>query len=284
MIRCHDGAPAAAAPAGARAARRLLDHAGPRRSNGPVHHATARMTAPARPPYRRVVLKISGESFTKPGQFGIDLEELNLIAREIADATRCGARLAVVVGGGNMIRGSVFARQGRIAQATADYMGMLATVINGMALKEALIALGQDARLMSAIDIPAVAEPFIRGRALSHLEKGCVLILAAGTGNPFFTTDTCAALRGTELNADILLKATKVDGVYTADPKTNPDAQRYEQLTFRDALKNRLGVMDMTAMAMCMEQNLPVIVFDFKTAGNIRRVVEGERIGTLVSN
>jgi uridylate kinase len=242
------------------------------------------MTARRPPHYRRVVLKISGESFAKPRQFGIDLEELNLIAGEIADAARCGTQLAVVVGGGNMIRGSVYARDGNIAQATADYMGMLATVINGMALKEALVPLGLEARLMSAIDIPAVAEPFIRGRALSHLDKGRVLILAAGTGNPFFTTDTCAALRGAELNADILLKATKVDGVYTADPRKHADAVRYERLTFREALDQRLGVMDLTALAMCMDRNLPVIVFDFKTPGNIRRVVAGEQAGTLVTN
>jgi uridylate kinase len=239
---------------------------------------------PAKPVYRRVILKISGEGFAKPGQFGIDPEELSLIAREIQDATHCGSEVAVVVGGGNVIRGAALSQQGQIDQSTADYMGMLGTVINGMALKVALENLGQPARLMSAIDIPAVAERFIRARALRHFEKGRVLILAAGTGNPFFTTDTCASLRGAELNADILLKATKVDGVYTGDPKLDPSAQRYDRLTFTEAIERKLKVMDMTALAMCMEHRLPVVVFDFKTRGNIRRVVEGERLGTLITH
>jgi uridylate kinase len=236
------------------------------------------------PHYRRVILKISGESFAKSGEFGIDPHELGVIAGEIADAAKCGTQVAVVVGGGNMIRGAGLAREGRIDQSTADYMGMLGTVINGMALKVALEGLGQPARLMSAIDIPAVAERFVRGRALRHFEKGRVLILAAGTGNPFFTTDTCASLRGAELNADILLKATKVDGIYTGDPKTDPTARRFDKLTFTEAIERKLKVMDMTALAMCMENHLPVIVFDFKTHGNIRRVVEGGALGTLVTN
>ena len=235
------------------------------------------------PTYRRVVLKISGEGFAKPGQFGIDPGELAVVAQEIATGAAGGIELAVVVGGGNIIRGGVLAEESRIDQSTADYMGMLGTVINGLALKEALEGLGQPTRLMSAIDIPAVAEPFIRGRALRHMEKGRVLVLVAGTGNPFFTTDTCAALRGTELNAEILLKATKVDGVYTADPQIDPSARRYEQLTFVEALARQLGIMDLTALTMCMERSLPVIVFDFKTPGNIGRVVNGERIGTLIA-
>jgi uridylate kinase len=242
------------------------------------------MPSTPKPRYRRVILKISGESFAKPGQFGIDPQELGLIAKEIHDATICGSQVAVVVGGGNIVRGAALAQQGVVNQSTADYMGMLGTVINGLALKEALAGLGQESRLMSAIDIPAVAERFIRGRALRHFEKGRVLILAAGTGNPFFTTDTCAALRGTELSADILLKATKVDGVYTSDPKLAADAKRFDQLTFAEALQQKLKVMDLTALAMCMEHHLPVIVFDFKRPGNIRRVVEGEQLGTLVSN
>jgi len=236
------------------------------------------------PPYRRVVLKISGESFSKPGQFGIHPEELALITKEITRAVTAGVELAVVVGGGNIIRGGVLAKQGQIDQSTADYMGMLGTVINGLALKEALEGLGQPARLMSAIEIAAVSEKFIRARALRHFEKGRVLVLAAGTGNPFFTTDTCAALRGTELNADILLKATKVDGVYTADPNRDPSATRYERLTFAEAVKRKLGVMDLTALTMCMERDLRVIVFDFKKPDNIRRVVAGEQIGTLITN
>ncbi|MBT8486089.1 MAG: UMP kinase [Phycisphaerales bacterium] len=238
----------------------------------------------SRSSYRRVVLKISGESFAKPGEFGVDPEELALIAQEIADAAATGAELAVVIGGGNIIRGAALASAGQIDQSTADYMGMLGTVINGLALREALNGLGRRARLMSAIDIPAVAEPFIRARALRHFEKGRVLILAAGTGNPFFTTDTCAALRGTELGVDILLKATKVDGVYTADPKTDPTARRYDRLTFAEAVERQLGVMDLTALTMCMERKLPVIVFDYKEKGNIRRVVSGEPLGTLITS
>lgn len=236
------------------------------------------------PRYRRVILKISGESFSKPGQLGIDQQELKLIAGEIVAAAGSGTQVAVVVGGGNIVRGAGLAKDGSIDQSTADYMGMLGTVINGMALKVAVENLGQPARLMSAIDIPAVAERFIRGRALRHFEKGRVLILAAGTGNPFFTTDTCAALRGAELGADILLKATKVDGVYTSDPKTDPKAKRFDRITFNEAIERKLRVMDMTALAMCMENKLPVIVFDFKKAGNIKRVVEGEQVGTQVTN
>ena len=234
--------------------------------------------------YRRVVLKISGESFTKPGESGIDPAELGAIAQEIAAATANGTQLAVVVGGGNIIRGSTLAEQGWVDQSTADYMGMLATVINGMALRESLNELGLDVRLLTAIDIPAVGERFIRARALRHFEKGRSLVPAAGTGNPFFTTDTCAALRGAELNADVLLKATKVDGVYSADPMQDTSAQRYEKLTFSEAVEKQLRVMDLTALTMCMEHDLPVVVFDFKTPGNIRRVVAGERIGTLVTN
>ncbi len=238
----------------------------------------------ARTPYRRVVLKISGESFCKAGGFGIDPQELRIISNEIVDAAQTGAEIAVVVGGGNIIRGGELAADGRIDHSTADYMGMLGTVINGLALKESLESLGQPARLMSAIEISAVSEKFIRARALRHFEKGRVLVLAAGTGNPFFTTDTCAALRGTELNADILLKATKVDGVYSADPATNPDATRFDQLTFSEAVEKKLGVMDLTALAMCMERSLDVLVFRFKDPGNIRRVVSGEQLGTLIHN
>ncbi len=207
---------------------------------------------------------------------------MTVIAAEIVAAADTGAQLAVVVGGGNIIRGAQLAAKGRIDQSTADYMGMLGTVINGLALKEALGQLGREARVMSAINVPAVAEPFIRNRAIRHLEKGRIIILVAGTGNPFFTTDTCASLRAIELNADVLLKATKVDGIYTADPRKDPNARRYETLTYAEAIEKQLGVMDLTAMTMCMERNLPICVFDYKTAGNIRKVVEGARIGTLV--
>ena len=236
------------------------------------------------PHYKRAILKISGESFSSPGVLGIDPDELNTIARQIADAANLGTELAVVVGGGNMIRGAELASRVGIAQATADYMGMLGTVINALALKEAVEQQGQPARVMSALDIESVAEPFIRGKALRHFEKGRVLILAAGTGNPFFTTDTCASLRAIELGADILLKATKVDGVYDCDPVKNAAARRFDTLTFQEAIAKQLRVMDLTALSMCMEHNLPVVVFNFKEDGNICKVVAGENIGTLVNN
>jgi uridylate kinase len=235
------------------------------------------------PRYRRVILKISGESFCKPGQSGIDPDELSHMAGQIQEATEDGAQIGVVVGGGNFVRGAALAQSGQIHQSTADYMGMLATVMNGLALREVLSNLGCDCRLMSAIEIPALGERFVRSRAMRHLEQGRILILAAGTGNPFFTTDTCAALRGAELNADVLLKATKVDGVYSADPAVDPDAIRYDRLTFTEAIEKQLGIMDLTAQTMCMENDLPVIVFDFKTPGNIRQVIAGAEIGTLIS-
>jgi uridylate kinase len=232
---------------------------------------------------QRIVLKISGESLAPAGQLGIDTQELRVIAGEIAQACELGGQIAIVVGGGNIIRGARMAKDGVVHQSTADYMGMLGTVINGLALKEALEGIGRPARVMSAINVPAVAEPFIRGRAIRHLEKGRTIILVAGTGNPFFTTDTCASLRAIELNASLLLKATKVDGIYTADPKKDPSAKRYDHLTFSEAIERQLGVMDLTALTMCMEHDLPVCVFDYKTPGNIRRVVAGERIGTTVA-
>lgn len=238
----------------------------------------------ARPasPFRRVLLKLSGEAFCKPGGFGIDPNELESIAQEIKVARDHNAQIAVVVGGGNIVRGAELAAIGHIHQATADHMGMLGTVINGLALKEKLLSSGVDCRLLSAIEIRAVAEPFIRGRALRHLEKGRVVILAAGTGNPFFTTDTCAALRSTELECEVLLKATKVDGVYSADPKKDKNATRFESLTFSEAMSRKLRVMDMTALAMCGERRIPVIVFDFKKRGNIAKVIARENIGTLL--
>jgi uridylate kinase len=232
--------------------------------------------------YERILLKISGESFSKPGTFGIDPEELEFIGGEVKGAATAGAQLAVVVGGGNIIRGAELASQGHIHQATADQMGMLGTVINALALKEKLITLDVPCRVMSAIEIRAVAEPFIRMRAIRHLEKGRVVILAAGTGNPYFSTDTCAALRATELECDILMKATKVDGVYTADPRKDPKATRYDTITFADAMRLRLRVMDIAALEMCDQHNVPVMVFDFKRRGNIARVARGEKIGTLL--
>ncbi len=240
--------------------------------------------APSGARMRRVLLKLSGEAFCEPGGYGISSDELAVITREIADAAGSGVELAVVVGGGNIIRGADLSKAGQIHPATADYMGMLGTVMNGLALKEALERAGQPARCQTAIDIPAVAEPFIRGRALRHMEKGRVVVLAAGTGNPFFTTDTCAALRATELECDAVLKATKVDGVYSADPNKDASATRFERLTFSEAIDKQLAVMDMTALTMCRERDLPVIVFDFKNPGAIKRAVEGESIGTTISN
>ena len=235
-------------------------------------------------PFSRVVLKISGESFAGEGVLGIRPDELMIIANEIADAHDLGSDIAVVVGGGNIIRGAPLAETRGFDQSTSDYMGMLGTVINGLALKEALESRDHPARVMSAINLTSVAEPFIRARALRHFEKKRIVILVAGTGNPFFTTDTCAALRAVELGANILLKATKVDGIYSSDPEKDSDATRFDTLTFADALKKKVGVMDLTAMTMCMEHDLPVCVFDFKTKGNIRRVVEGDTsIGTLVT-
>ncbi len=233
---------------------------------------------------KRLLVKLSGEAFCKPGSGGIDREELALIAGEIADARTHGAEIAVVVGGGNYVRGAELAARGDIVRATADYMGMLGTLINALALKDKLESMGVPARVCSALEIKSVAEPFIRGRAIRHLEKGRVVVLGAGTGNPFFTTDTCAALRATELGCNALLKATKVDGIYTADPKTNPDATRYDSLTFDEALEKRLGVLDTAAFAMCQEHKIPIVVFDFKKKGNIARVVAGESIGTMVRN
>jgi uridylate kinase len=233
--------------------------------------------------YRKVLLKVSGESLAQTGSLGIDPEALNLLAHEIIAAVQTGTSLAVVVGGGNIVRGAALAKAGLIPQASADYMGMLGTIINGIALKETLDTLGQPARLLSALNITSVAEPFIRGRALRHMEKGRVIILGGGTGNPFCTTDTAAALRATELECDIILKATKVDGVYSSDPNTDPKARRYERLTFDEAISAQLKIMDLTALSMCMEQRLPIVVFDFKVRGNIRNVVEGRSIGTMIT-
>ena len=235
-----------------------------------------------KPHYHRVLLKVSGEAFCKPGGFGIDGPELELIAGEIIAAANQGTQLAVVVGGGNIIRGAKLAQEGHIPQAVADNMGMLGTVINGLALKEILDKKGQPARMLTAINLPAVAESFIRGRAIRHLEKGRVVIFAAGTGNPFFTTDTAASLRATEIGASVLLKATKVDGVYDKDPMEHPDAKRFDTLSFKEVIDRRLKVMDLAAFNMCMEHNIPIIVFNMKTPGNIADVVRGQQHGTRV--
>ncbi|MBM4107697.1 MAG: UMP kinase [Phycisphaerae bacterium] len=233
-------------------------------------------------PYRRVLVKITGESFCKPGGFGIDADELTSIAGELAGATRAGAQLAVVVGGGNLIRGAELARAGAIRQATADQMGMLGTVINALALRERLAALGTPTEVMSAAPVRGVVDPFDRTRGLALLDRGTVLVLAGGTGHPFFTTDTTAALRAAELECQVLLKATKVDGVYSADPRKDPKATRFDRLTFADALAKGLKVMDATAFALCQERGVPILVFEFSKPGNIRRAAAGEPIGTLV--
>src|SRR5688572_3343091 len=203
------------------------------------------------PVYKRVLLKISGEGFCHEGGFGIEADELEGIARQCVEVAKMGVELAVVVGGGNFIRGATFSEKGHIPRATADYMGMLATVLNALALQETMEKMGQPTRVLSAISVHAVAEPFIRRRAIRHLEKGRAVVLAAGTGNPFFTTDTCAALRATEIEADVLLKATKVDGVYSADPKKVADAKLYTEISYEQALRDELKVMDLTAFTMC---------------------------------
>ena len=236
----------------------------------------------APPVYQRVLLKISGEGFCQEGGFGIDGDELENIARQCVDVAKSGVELAVVVGGGNFIRGATFAEDGHIPRATADYMGMLATVINAVALQETMERFGQPTRVQSAISVHSVAEPFIRRRAIRHLEKGRAVILAAGTGNPFFTTDTCAALRATELQADVLMKATKVDGVYSADPKKDPSARLYHEISYDQVLRDKLRVMDLTAITLCMERKIPLVVFNLKKPGNIARVVRGENVGTKI--
>ena len=230
-----------------------------------------------------MLLKISGEGFCKEGGFGIEADELETIAGQCVEVARMGVQLAVVVGGGNFIRGAAIARQGQIPQATADYMGMLATVLNAVALQEMMEKMNQPTRVQSAISVYSVCEPFIRRRAVRHLEKGRVVILAAGTGNPFFTTDTCAALRATELQVDVLLKATKVDGVYTADPRKDPAARLYHDVSYDQVIREELKVMDLTAFTMARQQKIPLVVFNLKTPGNLARVIRGERVGTRIS-
>jgi len=234
------------------------------------------------PKYRRVMLKLSGESLLGSRDHGISPETCDAIAKEIKEVKDLGIELAIVIGGGNIFRGVAGSKRG-LERATGDFMGMLATVINALALQDSLERAGAPTRVQSAIEMRAVAEPFIRRRAVRHLEKGRVVIFAAGTGNPFFSTDTAAALRASEINADVLLKATKVDGVYTADPVKDPKAKRYDRLTYMDALKNRLNVMDASAFSLCMDNRIPIIVFDFFKPGNIKRVICGASIGTVVS-
>ena len=233
--------------------------------------------------YRRVVLKLSGESFARQGERGISMEEVLHIAKQTVRAAARGVQLAVVIGGGNILRGASFtAGNSGVQQSTGHSMGMLATVINGLALQDALEGLGVQTRLMTAIRMDGVAEPYIRRRAKRHLEKGRIVILAAGTGSPFVTTDTAAAQRALELEADILMKATRVDGVYSDDPEKNPLAMLYRDLTYQQVLEQNLRVMDATAISLCMEHAMPILVFNYRREGNIERAVSGERIGTLV--
>ncbi len=233
--------------------------------------------------YKRVLLKISGEGFCPEGGFGIEATELENIANQCIEVARMGVQLAIVVGGGNFIRGATFAEDGHIPRATADYMGMLSTVLNAVALQETIEKFGQPARVMSAISVHSIAEPFIRRRAIRHLEKGRIVILAAGTGNPFFTTDTCAALRATEIGADVLLKATKVDGIYDMDPKKHKEAKLFNKISYEHVLNAKLRVMDLTAITLAMERSIPLVVFNLKTPGNIARVLRGENIGTKIT-
>lgn len=237
----------------------------------------------SRPKFKRVVLKLSGESFSRSGERGIGMTEVTQIAEQIRQARDADCQIAVVIGGGNILRGAQFkAGNSSIQEATAHYMGMLATVINGLALQDGLESIGCETRLQTAIRMDGVAEPYIRRRAKRHLEKGRIVILAAGTGSPFVTTDTAAAQRALELEADILLKATKVDGVFSDDPEKNPHAVLYRELTYNQVREQNLRVMDSTAISHCMEHRMPILVFNFRKEGIILRAVNGERVGTRI--
>jgi uridylate kinase len=237
------------------------------------------MSAPA---YKRVLLKLSGEALMGEQGFGIDPEVATRIARDVADVQQLGVEVAIVIGGGNIFRGVAASARG-MDRATGDYMGMLATVINALALQDALENQDVTTRVLTAIEMRSVAEPFIRRRAIRHLEKGRVVIFAAGTGNPYFTTDTAAALRAMEIKAEVILKGTKVDGIYSADPVTTPEATRFDRISYLRVLEMGLRVMDATAITLCMDNALPIVVFNLREAGNVRRVVLGEPIGTHVS-
>ena len=227
-------------------------------------------------------MKLSGESFCRPGEFGIDGAALESLAERIAEICKLGPQVAVVVGAGNFLRGESFSKTTHIPRNTADYMGMLATIINACALQETLEKLGQPTRVLSAIEVAAMCEPFIRRKALWHLEHNRVVILAGGTGNPFFTTDTCAALRASELEANLLVKATKVDGVYSEDPAKNPQAQLFENLSYDEVLTRNLRIIDHAAVSLCRDNNIPIIVLNIFKRGNIARALCGERVGTLI--
>ncbi|MBI3121081.1 MAG: UMP kinase [candidate division NC10 bacterium] len=231
--------------------------------------------------YRRILLKISGEALAGRQEFGISADVVRFIAEEVRDIHQLGVQVGMVIGGGNIFRGVEASAQG-MDRSSADYMGMLATVINGLALQDALEKVGVDTRVQTAIEMREIAEPFIRRRALRHLQKGRVVIFVGGTGNPYFTTDTAAALRAMEITADVVFKATKVDGVYSADPKTDPTAQKFDELSYLEVLSRRLKVMDSTAISLCMDNGFPIVVFNLQEKGRLRQLVCGERVGTLV--
>ncbi len=239
------------------------------------------MSAAQKSRYKRILVKLSGEALMGDDAYGINRDTLNRIVAEIGSVVELGVEIGVVIGGGNIFRGVAGASTG-MDRATADYMGMLATVINAMALSDAMRQAGINARVQSALNVEQVIEPYIRGKAIRYLEEGKVLIFAAGTGNPFFTTDTAAALRGSEIGAEIVMKATKVDGIYTADPLKDAKAQRYERISFDEAINRNLKVMDATALALCRDQNLPIVVFSIFKEGALKRVVLGENEGTMV--
>jgi uridylate kinase len=234
------------------------------------------------PRYRRILLKLSGEALLGERDFGIDPTVVTEIAKEIVDVHQLGVQIGLVVGGGNIFRGVSAAARGAVDRGTGDHMGMLSTVINSLAFQDTLEGLGVPTRVMSAIEMDKIAEPFIRRRAIRHLEKDRIVILAAGTGNPYFTTDTAAALRAMELRAEVLLKATKVDGVYDADPVSDPQASLIREISYREVLEQRLGFMDATATSLCMDNGLPIVVFNLLVRGNILSLVRGERVGSLI--
>ncbi len=236
----------------------------------------------AKSKYNRVLLKVSGQSLCRPGGFGIDGTALESVAERVLEVCRLGPQVAVVVGAGNFLRGRSFSEISRIPRNTADYMGMLATIINACALQETLEGLGQPARVLSEIDVPQMCERFARRRALAHLEQGRVVVLAGGTGNPFFTTDTCAALRAAQLDAILVIKATKVDGVYSDDPEKNPDAELFEQLSYDDVLTKNLRVMDHSAISLCRDNNIMIVVLNIFKEGNITKAICGQKAGTLI--
>lgn len=240
------------------------------------------MTPSKKPVYNRILLKLSGEALLGSREHGIDAETCAVIASQIKEIHSLGVKVAVVLGGGNIFRGQVESKRFGLDRSVADYMGMLSTVINGLALQNALEQAGIQTRVLTAIQMAAIAEPYIRRRALRHLEKGRVVIFVAGTGNPYFTTDTAAALRAKEISADVILKATKVDGVYSADPFQDSSARKFKKLKFIDVLKKNLKVMDATAVSLCMDNNLPIVVFNFLQKENMKKVVLGEKIGTFV--